>query len=93
MFRNGPYLNISYYGPDLITLHTVDFGVSVTFAVFLNGSGSPSVFKLLSILKINFFLGRYLEGPKKSNNPLVNKRVKKTSSYKGSELAEATEIK
>jgi hypothetical protein len=55
MFRNGPYLNISYYGPDLITLHTVDFGVSVTFAVFLKGCGSPSVFKLLSILKINLF--------------------------------------
>jgi hypothetical protein len=40
----------------LITLHTVDFGVSVTSAVFFfKGCGSPSVFNLLSMLEINFF--------------------------------------
>jgi hypothetical protein len=54
----------------------VDFGVSVTSAVFFKGCGSPSVFNLFYMLKINFFasygkkvvLGRYLEGPGKSNN-------------------------
>jgi hypothetical protein len=45
--------NISYCGPDLMTLHTVNFGVLVTSAVFF--MDSQSVFYLFFMLKINVF--------------------------------------